>query len=151
MYTGPYTTRISRLFATSEDATLEGCTTAGTATDRRGVARVFVRLFPLGIAGADVLANIAPDGWQQLALHACFHPSVERGCQEAVRLRRNVEKRRNPRVRRDDNVQNMESVSSAPAQEQIRKESLPTQVNCEDKVTELVGLSLCDIFSDITT
>lgn len=36
------------------------------------------RLLPHGFTGADVLAEIAPDGWEQSPLLACFHPSVER-------------------------------------------------------------------------
>lgn len=38
---------------------------------------LFDRMFPRGFAGADVLADIAPDGWTRSPLLACFHPSVE--------------------------------------------------------------------------
>ena len=37
----------------------------------------FDRLFPHGFAGADVLAEIALEGWEKSPLLACFHPSVE--------------------------------------------------------------------------
>ena len=37
---------------------------------------LFERLFPHGFAGADVLAEIAPEGWQRSPLPACFHPSL---------------------------------------------------------------------------
>lgn len=45
---------------------------------------LFDRLFPHGFAGADVLAEIAPDGWEQSPLLACFHPSVERVFEERL-------------------------------------------------------------------
>ncbi len=44
----------------------------------------FDRLFPHGFAGVDVLTEIAPKGWEQSPLHACFHPSVEQRHQKAV-------------------------------------------------------------------
>ena len=59
------------------------------------------RLFPQGFAGADVLAEIAPDGWEQSPLVACFHPSVEQRFEEAVQLHRNLESLRNARPRRN--------------------------------------------------
>jgi hypothetical protein len=37
---------------------------------------LFGRLFPHGFAGADVLAEVASDGWEQSPLLACFHPHV---------------------------------------------------------------------------
>ena len=88
----------------------------------------FDRLFPQGFAGADVLAEIAPDGWKQSPLLACFHPSVEQRYEEAVQLHRNIESLRNARPRRDSNVQADESGSSAPTLEEIRKEYQPTPV-----------------------
>ena len=42
----------------------------------------FDRLFPQGLAGADVLAEIAPSGWEQSRLLPCFHPSVEQRYEE---------------------------------------------------------------------
>jgi len=35
------------------------------------------RLFPLGPAGEDVSAQLAPEGWARSPLLAVFHPSVE--------------------------------------------------------------------------
>jgi hypothetical protein len=45
-------------------------------SDRKLYA-LFDRLFPHGFAGADVLAEVAPEGWERSPLLACFHPSVE--------------------------------------------------------------------------
>ena len=52
----------------------------------------FARLFPHSFAGADVLAEIAPEGWEQSPLLACFHPSVETVFEEQVQVHRNIEK-----------------------------------------------------------
>jgi hypothetical protein len=43
----------------------------------------FGRLFPSGFAGPDVLAEIAPAGWEQSPLLACFHPSPEQVFKES--------------------------------------------------------------------
>src|SRR2546423_1318493 len=51
----------------------------------------FDALFPHGPAGADVLRDIAPDGWERSPLLAVFHPSVQQAFEEAVRLHRNLE------------------------------------------------------------
>jgi len=45
----------------------------------------FDRLFPDGFAGPDVLAEIAPEGWERSPLFACFHPAVE---QTLAKMRR---------------------------------------------------------------
>lgn len=49
---------------------------------------LFDRLFPHGFAGADVLAEVAPDGWEQSPLLACFHqpaPTTVRAYREVYR------------------------------------------------------------------
>jgi hypothetical protein len=71
-------------------------------------------LFPQGFAGANVLAEIAPEGWEQSPPHACFHPSAEQRHEEAMQLHRNIERLRNAHARSDDNVQEIASVSPAP-------------------------------------
>jgi hypothetical protein len=111
----------------------------------------FERLFPHGFAGADVLAEIAPEGWGQSPLLTCFHPSVEQRDEEAVQLHRNIEALRNARGRQDSNAQRDENSSSEPTEptlEQIRREYRPTPVRSQEEVTELVGLCLWDVFSD---
>jgi len=52
---------------------------------------LFDELFPHGFAGADVLAEIAPEGWERSPLLACFHPSVEQLFEERVTIHRNLE------------------------------------------------------------
>jgi hypothetical protein len=108
----------------------------------------FDRLFPHGFAGADVVAEIAPEGWDQSALLACFHPSVEQRYEEAVQLHRNIEAFRSARGRLDSNARGDESRSSEPTREETRGEYRPTPVRSHEEVTELVGLCLWDVFSD---
>src|SRR5262245_46726117 len=43
----------------------------------RELYALFDQLFPHGLAGSDVLAEIAPEGFERSPLLACFHPSVE--------------------------------------------------------------------------
>src|SRR5437762_611705 len=76
-------------------------------TDRLADAELhafFGRLFPHGFAGADAVAESAPEGWDQSALLACFHPSVEQRYGEAAQLHRNIEAFRNARGRLDSNA-----------------------------------------------
>ena len=48
------------------------------------------RLFPLGVAGPDVLAELAPAGWDQSPLLACFHPSADQRREESRQFERNL-------------------------------------------------------------
>ena len=65
---------------------------------------LFDHLFPHGFSGADVLAEIAPDGWERSPLLACFHPSVERVFEERLEIHRNIGELRamRPGSRRED-------------------------------------------------
>jgi hypothetical protein len=58
----------------------------------------FDRLFPQGFAGADVLAERAPQGWEQSSLAACFHPFVERLFEERLMMHRNLDELRRIRL-----------------------------------------------------
>ena len=109
---------------------------------------LFDRLFPHGFAGADVLAEIAPDGWERSPLLACFHPSVERVFEESVQLHRNIEALRTARNRGDSTQQADEMPSSEPTLEEVRSEYQATPVRPHEELTELVGLCLWDVFSD---
>ena len=51
---------------------------------RRELDAFFDRMFPRGFAGPDVVAEIAPQGWEQSPLLGCFHPSVERVFEEEL-------------------------------------------------------------------
>ena len=103
-------------------------------------------LFPHGFAGGDVLAEIAPEGWEHSPLLACFHPSVEQLFEERMMVHRNLKEWRQLRHRRDDNA----TVSSEPEPtfEDVRREYTPSLLKQEEEVTELIGSCLWDVFSD---
>lgn len=105
---------------------------------------LFDRLFPGGFAGADVLAEIAPEGWERSPLLACFHPSVEQVFEEQLTIHRNLEALR--RVRDGGNPP-AES-EQEPTLDNVRREYEPAPVCEQEEVTELVGLCLWDVFSD---
>jgi len=107
---------------------------------------LFDRLFPHGFAGQDVVDEIAPNGWQQSPLLACFHPSVERVYEEQVLMHRNLEALRQLRAPRDGTVVNVSA--SEPTLDDVRKEYEPAPVEADAEVTELLGSCLWDIFSD---
>lgn len=50
----------------------------------------FAALFPHGWAGPDVMAELAPEGWEKSPLVAVFHPSLDQVYEESVRLHRNM-------------------------------------------------------------
>jgi hypothetical protein len=107
----------------------------------------FDQLFPRGFAGADVVAALAPDGWEHSPLLACFHPSIEQRYEEALQLHRNLAALRSRRTGRepaspDDNP------AAAPTLEDIRRESPAAPVQPLEELSDLVGLCLWDVFSD---
>ena len=112
----------------------------------RELYAVFDRLFPHGFAGADVLAEIAPGGWEHSPLLACFHPSVEQLFEERVTIHRNLEEWRRLGRRREGTA--ALEPRPEPTLEDVRREYEPSPVNEGEEVTELVGLCLWDIFSD---
>ena len=105
----------------------------------------FDRLFPHAFAGADVLAEIAPEGWEQSPLLACFHPSVEQRYEEAVQLHRNVEELSRAMRRKDASER---EPRPEPTLDEIRSEYRAEPANVQEEVTELIGLCLWDVFSD---
>jgi hypothetical protein len=112
----------------------------------RELHALFDRLFPQGFAGADALAEIAPEGWERSPLLACFHPSVEQLFKERVTIHRNLEGWRRLGRRREGTAA-LESFPE-PTLDGVRREYEPSPVNREEEITELVGLCLWDIFSD---
>src|SRR5439155_7839637 len=82
----------------------------------------FDRLFPQDFAGSDVLAEIAPVGWEQSPLLACFHPSGEQAYEEAVQFHRNLESLRSLRRRPDGSAHATHVVRPEPTLEEIRSE-----------------------------
>lgn len=106
----------------------------------------FERLFPYGVAGPDVLADIAPDGWEKSPLVACFHPSAEQVFEEQLAMHRNVE--RFVSARRTCKPDNPERLLREPTLAEVRADWRETVVQATEEVTELVGQCLWDLFSD---
>jgi len=102
---------------------------------------VFSRLFPLGLAGDDVLAQVAPARWERSPLLAVFHPSVEQLHREALRIHRNLRALAGPRGLRDDE-------RAEPTLEEVRATWQDPPVERDREVRELVGRCLWDVFSD---
>lgn len=109
---------------------------------------LFDRLFPHGFAGSDVLAELAPDGWEQSPLLACFHPSVERVFEEQLQLHRNLEALRDAQRRRAGATDVDEAPPPEPTLEEVRREYQTTLVKPDEELTELVCECLWDVFSD---
>ena len=126
----------------------------GAVTDHDDKARLtvaeleglFDRLFPLGIAGPDVLAEIAPEGWHDSPLLACFHPSAEQLYRETLQVHRNVEQL----LARRKHKAGEPEVPPEPelTLEEVRAEWKETPVDVAKEVADLVGMCLWDIFSD---
>ncbi len=99
----------------------------------------FDRLFPHGFAGADVVQELAPGGWDHSPLLAVFHPSPEQVYQEAVRVHRNLGLLRRP----DDS----RPLPPEPTIEEIAREFRDVPIEADREIGELVGMCLWDVFS----
>ena len=107
----------------------------------------FDRLFPHGFAGTDVLAEIAPEGWEQSPLLACFHPAAEQVFKERVQIHRNIEEL--VRSRREREPENPKlAPKPEPTLEEVRADWQEKPIAVSEEVTELVALCLWDVFSD---
>lgn len=103
-------------------------------------AAVLARLFPSGLAGEDVIAEVAPEGWERSPLLAVYHPSVEQVYRESVRLHRSLERLAGARP--------TGPAPPEPTLEEIREQWHDEPVDREREVRELVGRCLWDVFSD---
>ncbi len=114
---------------------------------------LFDQLFPEGLAGPDVLVEVAPEGWERSPLLACFHPSVERIFEEQLQFHRNVEEL-GKLLKRRGRSESLRAPPSnneprdEPTLEGVRREHQPRPVRQAEEVTELVGQCLWDVFSD---
>jgi len=112
---------------------------------------LFRELFPQGVAGPDVAAALAPEGWPNSPLKAVFHPSPERVYEECLRMHQNIEEFLADRSASQDNAHDPspDSDRSAPPNlDEIRSEHTDRPVQPERELRELVGMCLWDVFSD---
>lgn len=107
----------------------------------------FAKLFPNGLAGEDVLAELAPAGWASSPLSCVFHPSSEQIHEESVRMRENLREVFKSQ-RKSAEAEESSKPSEPPTLEQVRSEYQPRPLEPEREVRELVGMCLWDIFSD---
>jgi hypothetical protein len=107
----------------------------------------FDRLFPLGFDGADLLAELAPEGWEKSPLLACFHPSPEQVFKEQLQVHRNLERLAESRRKRGPDTPKLPP-RPEPTLEEVRADWKDEPVNVVDEVTELLGQCLWDVFSD---
>jgi hypothetical protein len=107
----------------------------------------FDRLFAHGFAGADVLAEIAPEGWEKSPLLAYFHPSVKKVFEERVQIHRNIEELIGIRREREPDNPKL-ARKPEPTLEEVRADWQDKPVNAREEVIELVALCLWDVFSN---
>lgn len=100
----------------------------------------FVALFPLGWAGADVLAELAPDGWAKSPLAAVYHPLAAQVHEEQVRMASNLA----ALGRKPDSP----PPPPLPTLEEVTAEFEDSPVEPERECQELLGRCLWDVFSD---
>ncbi len=107
----------------------------------------FDRLFPTGFAGADVVQELAPTGWENSQLLACFHPSPEQVFKERLQLHRNIEAM--GRTRHKQCLENPEPLPPPePTMEEVLAAWKEQPINVGEEVKELTGLCLWDVFSN---
>src|SRR5215467_5028917 len=102
--------------------------------------KLFAVLFPNGFAGEDVLAEIAPEGWAQSALHFAFHPTVDQVHWERIQLHRNLPEWP---LRDKDRPKQPE-----PAFQETAAQYKDSPIEIEREVGLLIGLCLWDVFSN---
>jgi hypothetical protein len=100
----------------------------------------FDRLFPQGFAGADVLQELAPAGWEDSPLLAVFHPSLAQAYEETLLWHRNA-----GALRRADDQR---PLPPEPTLDEVARDFQEHPVQAEQEVRELVGQCLWDVFSD---
>jgi hypothetical protein len=107
----------------------------------------FDRLFPHHFAGVDVLAELAPDGWEKSPLLACFHPRPEQVFRECQRMHRRFEELCAARRKRDPNNPKF-AARPETTLAGVLADWKDEPVNVAGEVTELMGRCLWDVFSD---
>ena len=110
--------------------------------DDAELAAEFERLFPQGWAGADVMGELAPDGWAASPLCAIGHPTAARVYEETVQMRRNLASLTlKPRP-------DAPPPPPEPTLDEIAAEHVETPIEPQRELQELVGRCLWDIFCD---
>jgi hypothetical protein len=99
----------------------------------------FARLFPVGPGSADLMSELAPDGWDHSLLRYCFHPTPERLYEEAVGVHERMEEMfpaRDPEP------------TPAPTMADIVARHTDPPTEPQRELAELLGKCVWDVFSD---
>lgn len=108
------------------------------------------KLMPEGFAGADVLSELAPEGWEECGLVRAYHPTREQWHAERVAMHENVkwlqERANAARRKRGEDVS--EKGEEPPTFEESVQQFKETPIQAEDECREIVGAVLWEIFSD---
>lgn len=101
---------------------------------------LFNRLFPDGLAGATLLRELAPEGWERSPLLRVYHPTLEQLYEESVRIHANIQSLLPTRGKpRED---------PPPSREEVRSSYREEPVCPGEECADLLGRCLWDIFSD---
>lgn len=108
------------------------------------------KLMPQGFAGSDVMAELAPEGWERSGLVRAYHPGVEQAHAEAVAMHENLERLRGLGRKRRGKPAEEEDVplKQPPTLEEFRSEYKETPVRPEEECRDIVGCVLWEVFSD---
>jgi hypothetical protein len=113
----------------------------------RELHEFFREMFPHGFADVEVVRELAPEGWKNSPLLACFHPSPEQILAEQVQRHRTSQGLRTLR-RKKPLKQTEEPASPEPTLAEVLADWEDCPVNILEEVTEIVGRCLWDVFSD---
>lgn len=112
------------------------------------LAALFRRLFPAGFASADVLAELAPAGWETSPLIRAFHPTLEQWHEERVAQHRHFEKLDQLWASKRKAPATEKPPRPEPTLEDSRREFADKPVDVRDECTHIVGAITWEIFSD---
>jgi hypothetical protein len=106
---------------------------------------LFKRLFPQGLAGADVRDELVPEGWDSSPFLAVFHPSVDQIWQRSLMIHENLKKL-------GQALKSKKSGSPppppSPTREEIVAQWTDHPVDELSEVIDLMGRCVWDVFSD---
>lgn len=101
---------------------------------------LFEKLFPNGFGGADVIHELAGEGWERSPLLSVFHPTPEKVLEESLRIHRNMSDLMRARGKESD--------SQEPTLESVKASHKETPIAPIREAGELLGMCLWDVFSE---
>jgi len=111
----------------------------------RECGQLFAEMYPAGPAGADVSAELVPEGWCCSPLFRTFHPSIDQVWRESLAMHENIE--RLDWIRAEKKKPHRKPVSPLTLEEVARDWS-ERPVDEVAELADLVGKCIWDVFSD---